>query len=148
MPAEQSKSSKSIAIAVADFNDEITGRMLAQAQEEAKKAGARVVRVVHVPGAYDLPLIVAILLERDDVEAAVALGAVIKGETKHDEMVVSTCAKQLSDLSIEFGKPVGMGIIGPGASHAQAQARADGYARRAVKAALRLLDAQMEAGEE
>ncbi len=145
---DQSSMPKSIAIVVADFNDEITARMLVQAQEEAKKADAKIVKTVHVPGTYDLPLVVATLLEREDVDAAVALGAVITGETKHDEIVVSTAAKQLSDLSIEFGKPVGMGIIGPGATHAQAQARADGYARRAVKAALRLIDAQQEAQDE
>ncbi|VVB56983.1 6,7-dimethyl-8-ribityllumazine synthase [uncultured archaeon] len=143
-----SKQPKAIAMAVADFNDEITGRMLAQAQEEAKKSGAEVVKTVHVPGAYDLPLIVATLLEREDIDAAVALGAVVKGETGHDEVVVSTCAKQLSDLSIEFGKPVGMGIIGPGVTHAQAQARADEYARRAVQAALKLVDALAEAQED
>ena len=145
---DRSTQPKSIAIVVADFNDEITGRMLAQAQEEAKKAGANVAKLIHVPGAYDLPLIAATLLEREDVDAVVALGAVIKGETSHDEVVVSTAAKQLSDLAIEFGKPVGMGIIGPHAAHAQAQARADGYAQRAVRAALRLIDAQREAQEE
>ncbi len=145
---DTSKMPKSIAIAVSDFNEEITSRMLAQAQEEAKHSGTEVVKVVHVPGVYDLPLIVATLLEREDIDAAVALGAVIKGETNHDEVVVSTCAKQLSDLSIEFGKPAGMGIIGPGVTHAQAQARADGYARRAVQAALRLVDALAEAQEE
>ncbi len=139
---------KSIAIIVADFNNEITGRMLAQAEEEAQKAGANVAKVAHVPGTYDMPLIVATLLEREDVDAAVALGAVIKGETGHDEVVVRVCAKQLSDLSIEFGKPVGMGIIGPGATHAHAQARADGYAKRAVQAALKLIDAQSGAQEE
>ena len=145
MSNSPASNSKSIAIVVADFNDDITGRMLAQAESEAKKAGANIVKVVHVPGAYDLPLIVATLLEREDVEAVVALGAVVRGETDHDKVVVEVCAKQLSDLAIESNKPVGMGIIGPGATHAQAQARADDYARRAVQAALRLIDAQVEA---
>ncbi len=147
MSNSPASNSKSIAIAVADFNDDITARMLAQAEDEAKKNSAHIVKVIHVPGAYDLPLIVATLLERDDVEAVVALGAVIKGETDHDKVIVKICAKQLSDLAIETNKPVGMGIIGPGATHAQAQARADEYARRAVSAALRVIDAQMEAEE-
>ena len=147
MSNSPASNSKSIAIVVADFNDDITGRMLAQAESEAKKAGANIVKVVHVPGAYDLPLIVATLLEREDVEAVVALGAVVRGETDHDKVVVEVCAKQLSDLAIESNKPVGMGIIGPGATHAQAQARAEEYAKRAIQAAVRLIEAQQEAQE-
>jgi len=139
--------SKSIAIVVSDFNDEITGRMLARAESEAKSAGAKLVKTVHVPGAMDIPLIAALLMDREDIDAIVALGCVIKGETGHDELVTNTCAKQLSDLSIEFAKPVGFGVIGPQATHAQAQARAEEYAKRAVQAALRLLAAQQEAQE-
>lgn len=142
------KMTKSIAIVVSDFNDEITGRMLALAQAEAKALGAEIAKTVHVPGAYDIPLIAALLLEREDVDALVALGCVIKGETGHDELVAGVCARQLNDLSIEFAKPVGLGVIGPGATHAQAQTRADGYAKRAVKSALRLMDAQEEAEKE
>ena len=142
-----SVSQKSIAIVVSDFNDEITGRMLAQALEEAKAAGAHVAKVVHVPGAFDMPLVVAELLERGDVQAVATLGAVIKGDTHHDDAVVQACAHALARSSIHYKKPVSLGIIGPGATHAQATARADEYARRAVRAALRLIDAAKEARE-
>jgi 6,7-dimethyl-8-ribityllumazine synthase len=139
---------KSLAIAVADFNSEITERMAAQAEKEAKSRGAEVKKIVHVPGAYDLPIVVASLLARKDIDAVVALGAIIKGETKHDEVIGSATSNQLCYLSIKYKKPVGMGIIGPGATHAQAQARADEYAQRAVKAALQLIDAKKEAEKE
>ena len=140
-------SQKSIAIVVADFNDEITGRMLAQALEEAKKEGANVVKVVHAPGAFDIPLVAAELLGRGDVQAVVTLGAVIKGDTQHDDAVVQACTQALVRLSLHYKKPVSLGIIGPGATHAQASARSDEYARRAVRAALRLIDAAKEARE-
>lgn len=136
---------KSIAIVVSDFNDEITGRMLAQALEEAKKEGANVVKVMHVPGAFDIPLVTAELLERGDVQAVVTLGAVIKGETEHDELVVHECARALTRLGLQHKKPVSLGIIGPGATHAQASARSDEYARRAMRAAIKLIDAAKEA---
>ncbi len=140
-------SSKSIAIVVSDFNDDITGRMLAQALEEAKATGAHVVKMMHVPGAFDMPLIVAELLERGDVQAVVTLGAVIKGDTQHDDAVVQACTHALVRASLHYKKPVSLGIIGPGATHAQASARSDEYARRAVQAALKLIDAAKDARE-
>lgn len=139
--------SKNIAIAVSDFNSSITGRMLASAQAEAKVSGASIIKVIHVPGAMDLPLVAALLLEREDIDALVTLGCIIKGETGHDELIAGVCAKQLSDMSIEFGKPVGFGVIGPKVTQAQANVRADDYAKRAVQAALHLLKAQEEAQE-
>lgn len=142
-----SNSPKSIAIVVSDFNDEITGRMLAQALDEARAAGAVVVKTVHVPGAFDMPLIVAGLLEHGDVQAVVTLGAVIKGDTQHDDAVVQACTHALVRLSLQYKKPVSLGIIGPGATHAQASARSDEYARRAVRAAIKLIDAARDARE-
>ena len=136
--------SKSVAMVVSDFNDEITGRMQAMAESEAKAAGVHIAKVLHVPGVLDMPLVCAMLLERDDVDGVVALGCVLKGETGHDELVAHTCARQLSDLSIEFAKPVAFGVIGPGATHTQATARSDDYAKRAVRAAAVLIDVLQE----
>ncbi len=62
----------------------------------------------------------------------------IQGETKHDEVVAHQTARKLMDLSVEHRKPVGMGIIGPGANRMQALERAEEYARRAVEAAVKL----------
>jgi len=79
------------------------------------------------------------LLKRGDVDAVVTLGAIIQGETKHDEVVAQQSSRKIMDLSIEFGKPVTLGIIGPGATRMQALERVEDYARRAVEAAVKMV---------
>ncbi len=127
-----------LAIVVAEFNYDITYLMLQKALEHAKFLGAEVTYVAKVPGTYDMPIVVNELLKKEDVDAVAAIGAVIQGETKHDELVAHQTARKLMDLSVDYGKPVGMGIIGPGANRVQALERAEEYARRAVEAAVKL----------
>ena len=127
-----------LAIVVAEFNYDVTYLMLQKALDHAKFLGAEVTYVVKVPGTYDMPIVVNELLKKEDVDAVAAIGAVIQGETKHDEVVAHQTARKLMDLSVDYGKPVGMGIIGPGASRIQALERAEEYARRAVEAAVKL----------
>jgi 6,7-dimethyl-8-ribityllumazine synthase len=127
-----------LGIVVSKFNFDITYLMLQRALAHAKLLGAEVRVVVIASGAFEIPLAVSKLLKRDDIDAVVTLGAVIQGETKHDEVVGHQVARKLLDLSIESGKPVTLGIIGPGATRAQAQERIDDYARRAVEAAVEM----------
>ncbi|TRN04285.1 6,7-dimethyl-8-ribityllumazine synthase [Sulfolobus sp. F1] len=127
-----------LGIVVAEFNYDITYLMLHRAISHAKFLNAEARVVVKVPGTYDMPLAVKKLLEKDYIDAVVALGAVIKGETKHDEIVASQTARKLTDLSVEYGKPVTLGIIGPGATHEQAVERIEEYTNRAVEAAVKL----------
>jgi 6,7-dimethyl-8-ribityllumazine synthase len=121
-----------LAFVVSKFNFDITYLMLQRALSHAELLGTE----VKVPGAFEIPAAAAKLLKRDDVDAVVTLGAVIQGETKHDEVVAHQTARKLLDLSVQFGKPVSLGIIGPGATRAQAQERIDEYAKRAVEAAV------------
>lgn len=123
---------------VAEFNYDITYLMLQKALEHSKFLGAEVSYVIKVPGSYDIPIAVKSLLERKDVDAVVTLGAIIQGETKHDEIVAHNAARKIIDLSIKYGKPVTLGIIGPGASRMQAMERIEEYSRRAVEAAVKL----------
>ncbi len=126
-----------LGVVVSEFNSEITQRMLTEAEEYAKSRGIKVKYVCYSPGAFDIPLIVRELLRKRDIHAVVTLGAIVKGETKHDEVIAFTLAKQLSELSLEYGKPVALGVSGPGMSWEQGLARASEYARRAVDAALK-----------
>ncbi|HIH15953.1 MAG TPA: 6,7-dimethyl-8-ribityllumazine synthase [Candidatus Diapherotrites archaeon] len=114
--------------------------MLRTAEQHAASLGCTLSQVLHVPGAYDLPLAVKKLLQRRDVDAVVTLGAVIAGETGHDEVILSALAPALTQLSLEFMKPVALGVIGP-ATEAQAEARAEEYPKRAVEAAVQMLAA-------
>ena len=113
--------------------------MLETAVEHAGKLKAKVSFVVHVPGAFDMPLTVETLLKKRRVDAVVTLGAVIKGDTKHDEIVAENAARLIADLSLKYGKPISLGITGPGMSADQAEDRAVAVPVRAVRAAVTMV---------
>lgn len=123
-----------LAIVASLFNREIVDAMVERALARAKELDLKVTTVVRVPGTFEIPLAVQRLLERTDVDSAVALGAVIQGETKHDEVIMQAAARALMDLGLRSGKSVGLGITGPGMTYKQAKARIDA-ASRAVDAA-------------
>ncbi|MBI5227382.1 riboflavin synthase [Candidatus Micrarchaeota archaeon] len=128
-----------IGIVVAKFNPEITQRMVNKALEVARKVGF-VAEVREVPGVFDMPLVVKKLLMDKQIIGVATLGAVIKGETAHDEIVTKTTASKLAYLSLEFRKPVGLGIIGHNVSWEQAEARAETYAEHSIEAIGQLIE--------
>ena len=127
-----------IAIVVAEFNSEITSKMLDLAKEKVKVLKLNLKYTCQVPGVFDMPLIVDMLLQRKNIDAIITLGAVIKGQTKHDELIAHVAVKALMDLSIKYQKPVTLGITGPGMSDRQAHQRIRPVAERAVEAAKKL----------
>lgn len=133
-----------LAIVVAEHNYDITWLMLEKAKDHARFLGAEVAVIFRVPGTYDAPYGVMEVIKLDFVDAVVVLGAVIKGETEHDEVVAHQAARKMLDLGVQYGKPVTLGVIGPGASRAQAQERAEEYAARAVESAVKLVRRQRE----
>ena len=126
-----------IVLVASEFNAPIPERMLEAARVKAEALGAAVADVVRVPGVWEIPLAVRAALARRDVDAVVAIGAVVKGETEHDELITETVAPALMRLQLEAGKPVGLGITGPGMTWEQAEARV-GNAARAVEAVVRM----------
>ena len=124
-----------IAIVSAEFNQEVTSKMLDVALEKAKSLKLNVKFTCKVPGIFDMPVVIDALLQKKEVDAVVTLGAVIKGETKHDELIANAVAKSLMELSVKYKKPVTLGITGPGMTERQAQARIRPVAERAVEAA-------------
>jgi len=130
-----------IAIVGSEFNYDITTVMIDRAREEVEFLGAELGPIVKTPGVYDMPIAVRALMERKDVDAVVTLGAVIEGETNHDEVIMNQAARKLTDLTVEFGKPLGLGISGPGETRLQAQDRIENAAaavRSVVKMVRRL----------
>lgn len=123
---------------VSEFNRDITYQMELLGGEHAKFLGAEVASTIYVPGVYDMPIAVRKLLARNDIDAVVTIGCVIQGDTGHDEIVAQHAARKLMDLSLEFDKPVTLGITGPRMSRPDASKRVD-YAKRAVEAAVKLL---------
>ena len=127
-----------IAIVVSEFNQEVTSRMLLVAQEKAKKLKIKIIYVCKVPGAYDMPIVADSLIQKKDVDGVVTLGAIIKGQTKHDEIIAQTTASALTELSLKYKKPISLGISGPGMHERQAYARIRPVAERAVEAILKI----------
>ncbi len=126
-----------IGIVVSEFNYDITMSMLERAKAHADFLGAKVGEIIHVPGVYDMPLAVKKLLAKKDIDWVAALGAVIEGETDHDDVVINQASRKLTDLSLEFDKPVGLGITGPGMSRLQAEARIE-RAKSAVESIVKM----------
>jgi 6,7-dimethyl-8-ribityllumazine synthase len=139
MPKSESKGKPmTIALVASEFNYDVTMMMLERAREEIVFLGARVGPVVKTPGVYDMPLAVKLLFDRSDVDAVVTLGAVIEGETDHDQVVMNQAARKLTDLSVEYDKPLGLGISGPGETRLQAQDRIENAAN-AVRAVVKMV---------
>lgn len=128
-----------LAIVVSEFNKEITFKMLDRAKYQAAKVKASVSYVLCVPGVFDMPLAIEKLLKKKNVDAIVTLGAVIKGDTRHDDIVAENAARLIADLSLKYGKPVALGISGPGMTEEQAQDRADIVPVRAVNSAVNMV---------
>jgi len=126
-----------LGIVVSEFNYDITMMMLERAEEHAKFLGAEVKKVIKVPGVFDMPLAVKKLLEDKKIDGVVTLGAVIKGETDHDEIVIQHASRKIADLSLEYNKPVSLGITGPGQTRLQAESRIE-RAKSAVESAVKL----------
>ncbi|AEA13085.1 riboflavin synthase subunit beta [Thermoproteus uzoniensis 768-20] len=127
-----------LAIVVAEFNYDVTQLMLQKALDHAKFLGAEVTYVVKAPGVFDVPALLADVVKKEEVDAVAVLGAVIQGATKHDELVANQAARKILDISVDSGKPVALGVIGPGANRMQALERVEEYARRAVEAAVKM----------
>lgn len=122
-PAVRPGSGPRIAIVQADFNHEITTRMAEDAAQYAKQLGASIVHHLHVAGAFDIPLTAKKLAQRGDVDAVVAIGCILQGETGHDQLIAGECARKLADIAFEHEKPVGLAVTGPRITKAQAEAR-------------------------
>jgi len=130
---------KRIALVTGDFHQKLAEEMVSFAIIQAKELDIEVVQDIRVAGSYEVPLVLDALLVRDDIDAAVALGYIEKGETLHGEIMGHVVHDAFVQLQLKYKKPVGVGIIGPGATMEQAQVRKEGTAKGAVKAVVRSL---------
>lgn len=124
------------AIVAAEFNADVVGPMIAAAEQELRAGGAEVARTVRVTGCYELPLVVDRLLAAGGVDTLVVLGYIERGETLHGEVMGYVIHDALVRLQMQYRTPIGIGIIGPGATPTQAETRKLEYARNAARAAL------------
>ncbi|MHB9285644.1 6,7-dimethyl-8-ribityllumazine synthase [Halobacteriales archaeon Cl-PHB] len=130
-----------LGLVVAQFNKErpVTHEMADAARAAADDLGVDIVAELDVPGSYDTPLAADKLARRDDVDAVAVIGAIVTGETDHDEVIGHAAATGLTDVSLERDTPVTMGIIGPGMTADQAAERIE-YGATAVESAVDLVE--------
>ena len=128
-----------IAIVQSRFNPGIGEGLLASALRALREAGVTDDRItiVSVPGALEIPLALQRLAQSGDYDALVALGAVIRGDTYHFDIVANDSASGVASVQLEFGVPIGNGILTCD-TDAQAQARMAAKGGEAALAALEL----------
>lgn len=132
-----------VAVAVAEFYDELAERLLAGATAALEEAGATVSEVLRVPGAYELPMAASLAARSGRFDAVVCLGAVIRGETSHYDYVCGEAARGIQDVQLATGVPCSFGVLTVD-NYEQALARSDVAGRRdsgrhAAQAVLALL---------
>lgn len=98
-------------IVVARFNDLLTEELLKGALDCFERHGVEKVDVVKVPGSFEIPLVAKKMAESGRYDAILALGAVVRGETKHFDLVANEVAKGVAKVSLDTGVPVIFGII-------------------------------------
>jgi 6,7-dimethyl-8-ribityllumazine synthase len=115
------------AILASRWNPRITDALVAGARKAFADHGVAeaAVDVVRVPGAWELPVAAANLLDRGDYAGVVALGCVVRGDTRHFEQVADECARGLMRVSLDTGVPVANGVLAV-EMFADAEARAGG----------------------
>ncbi len=101
------------AIVVSRFNSLITERLLAGALDALNRTGcdADAIRVVRVPGSWELPVVARELARAGTYDAIICLSAVIRGDTPHYEYIASEAAKGLAQVALETGTPVTFGVL-------------------------------------
>jgi 6,7-dimethyl-8-ribityllumazine synthase len=105
------------------FNESIGLSMLEACRRRLAKLGVTDVTVVSVPGALEAPLALQMLANTEKYDALIALGAVIRGDTYHFEIVAGESASGLMQVQLDSGVPVANGILTTD-TEAQAEARA------------------------
>ena len=123
-----------IAIVCGSFHKNEVSKMLEWASDEASQQGLTLTDVVWVPGAMEVPLALNRLLARDDIQGAACLGIIEKGHTQHGLAMGQSVMQSIIDLQLTWNKPVGLGIIGPGAEPEHIGPRLEPHARAAVSA--------------
>ena len=128
-----------VGVVVTKFNAEIGERLLKSALKTLADSGVAesAISIASVPGALEAPLALQRMAQTGDYDALVALGAVIRGETYHFEIVATESATGLASVQLEFGIPIGNGILTTD-TEAQAEARAETKGRDAALAALEM----------
>ncbi len=132
----------SVGIIAGEFHKQWAERMVDVAKARARELNAHVADIVWVPGCFEVPLALDRMLRRREIDAVAVLGVIEKGSTQHGEVMGHAVMAKMLELQLKYNKPVGLGIVGPGATHEQAEERLEEHALRAVNAAVKMLNSK------
>lgn len=118
-----------MALCIARYYGDLTDKLEEGATDALNEQGITEVDRFEVPGAFELPLVARYVAETGRYDAIVALGAVIRGETDHYDIVCHEAARGLQQVQLETGIPIGFGVLTVNSYH-QAQARVKGGGKR------------------
>ena len=128
-----------IAVVCGSFHKDEIERMLEYAKDQASKESLTIKDVIWVPGAMEVPLAVDRLLANEEINGVACLGIIEKGQTQHGLAMGQAVIKTIIELQLVHEKPVGLGIIGPGAEPEHIEPRLEPHARAAVSAITKML---------
>ena len=132
-----------VAIVVSRFNDFVTERLLEGARAALSDAGiaAADIEVLHVPGAFEIPMAAQRIAEGGKVAAVICLGCLIRGATPHFEYIASACAQGITAAAATTGVPMSFGVLTTNSAEEALERAAPGPSnkgREAAEAALEM----------
>jgi 6,7-dimethyl-8-ribityllumazine synthase len=141
---------KKIVIVAARFNDFITKRLLDGCLDELDRRNVKKgdVTVAWVPGAYEIPVTAAKFAKKRDVHAVICLGAVIRGETAHFDLVAQGAAQGIMQASLMTGKPIIFGVLASDTvdqAYKRSEEKGDNKGRDAALAAIEMINVLRQA---
>ena len=141
---------KKIVIVAAKFNEFITKRLLDGCLDELARCNVRKSDIIvsWVPGAYEIPVVALKFAKKKNVHAVICLGAVIRGETIHFDLVAQGVAQGIMQVSLMTGKPIIFGVLAVDTvdqAYRRSEEKGDNKGRDAVLAAIELIDVLKQA---
>jgi len=130
---------KSVAIVAGSYHKDKVEKMVEIVKSLSAENDLLIEETCWVPGSMELPLQIKRLLLRESIEGVIVLGIIEKGETDHGLVMGQAVTKSIIDLQLLSMKPIGFGIIGPGAEEEQITQRIQAHAKQAVLAVAEML---------
>lgn len=143
---------KRIAIVASKFNEFITKRLLTSCLEELIRCHVKKsdITVAWVPGSFEIPVVANKLAKRRDVHGVVCLGAVIRGETIHFDLIAQGAAQGIMHVSLATGKPIIFGILAVDTvnqAYKRSQKKGDNKGRDAAQTVIEMVDVLKQASK-
>ena len=129
---------KSVAIVAGSYHKDKVEKMVEIVKSMSSENNLLIEEISWVPGSMEAPLALERILRNEEVDAAITLGIIERGETQHGLAMGQAVTKAIIELQIKHNKPIGLGIIGPGAEKHHIEPRLEPHARSAVNAVIEM----------